>query len=503
MINDDDGDIIPKPEENYTDEEMAVQTFNDKALNAIITNIDYNLFRLIINCTAAKDAWDILERQFEGNQSVKKSKLRILTSKWNSVRMEDSDGIETYGNILLDMSNQFSSLGKPMSNQDVVDKMLSSIPERFNFKITGLEDSPKLEKMDLLEVVSMLKSWEMTITTQRDHKKKGIALQANLTEDEVENGLQLILDGSKKVIDYELYNALVMRYNNAIKPGSFSTPRSKNEFVANSDRKKKKFNTAPGKNKQKVDIDSVVCHACSGIGHYANECPNTLRKYGKKNLFVSLSDTEGDEDDEEEEEENQLSLVAALRRTSIGNVNLNVDTPKPTPKSTLRLTSSSEETSPHTSARMLEFPDINCWVAKVVLDQTEEAEEVEETGECEALSEELMTRYADLYDSWKKQAELIEVLKRVNRELEDSMIVMDEKLRYRDAEVKGLRKEVLKAKDTFKKLNKGSATLNEVLFLPSVGSSGIGFDSSSKSKTDDKPKVVFKKEKSENLGKTG
>ena len=73
MINDDDGDRIPKPEENYTDEEMAVQNFNDKALNAIITNIDYNLFRLIQNCKAGKDAWEILERQFEGDKSVKKS----------------------------------------------------------------------------------------------------------------------------------------------------------------------------------------------------------------------------------------------------------------------------------------------------------------------------------------------------------------------------------------------------------------------------------------------
>ena len=71
-----------------------------------------------------------------------------------------------------------------------------------------------------------------------------------------------------------------------------------------------------------------------------------------------------------------------------------------------------------------------------------------------------------------------------------------------DAEVKGLRKEVLKAKDTFKKMNKGTATLNEVPVLTSVGSSGIGFDSSSKSKTNDKPKIVLKKDKTENLGKT-
>ncbi|XP_073307143.1 uncharacterized protein [Primulina huaijiensis] len=95
-IMDADGDCRVKPESAWSNDEVQTSNFNSKALNAIFTSVDVNMFSLITNCTSAKDAWDILQRHCEGSESVRRTKLRMLTSKFESLRMEENETIVEY-----------------------------------------------------------------------------------------------------------------------------------------------------------------------------------------------------------------------------------------------------------------------------------------------------------------------------------------------------------------------------------------------------------------------
>ncbi|MCI80137.1 gag-pol polyprotein, partial [Trifolium medium] len=49
-----------KPEEEWTTTEDSLAHGNNKALNALFNGVDKNMFRLIKQCTTAKEAWEIL-----------------------------------------------------------------------------------------------------------------------------------------------------------------------------------------------------------------------------------------------------------------------------------------------------------------------------------------------------------------------------------------------------------------------------------------------------------
>jgi hypothetical protein len=80
-----------KPEE--TDEITITQTSarlsNDKALHALCQALSSSKFARISNCEVAKGAWQILETTYEGTKLVKSTKLQMLISKFEEIKMLD------------------------------------------------------------------------------------------------------------------------------------------------------------------------------------------------------------------------------------------------------------------------------------------------------------------------------------------------------------------------------------------------------------------------------
>ncbi|XP_075473909.1 uncharacterized protein LOC142504958 [Primulina tabacum] len=138
---DQDGDSLPKPETDWTTDEVQNSNYNSKALNAIFTTVDMNMFSFITNCTSAKNAWDTLQRHCEGSESVRQTRPRMLTSKFEMMRMEESENILDYDRGLWEIANEAFSLGDPISNERLLSKFLRSLPERFNIKICAIDEA--------------------------------------------------------------------------------------------------------------------------------------------------------------------------------------------------------------------------------------------------------------------------------------------------------------------------------------------------------------------------
>ncbi|XP_073038306.1 uncharacterized protein, partial [Primulina eburnea] len=134
VATDQEGDNRPKPENDWTADEVQNSNHNSKALNAIFTSVDMNIFSLITNCTSAKSAWDILQCHCDGSESVRRTRLRMLTSKFEMMRMEESESILEYDRRLREIANEAFSAGESISSERLVSKILRSLPERFNKK---------------------------------------------------------------------------------------------------------------------------------------------------------------------------------------------------------------------------------------------------------------------------------------------------------------------------------------------------------------------------------
>lgn len=107
-----------KPYSVWTKYEVQISNFNLKVLNVIFNVVNMNMFSLITTCFSAKDVWKILQRHCEGSESVRKTKLMMLTSKFENLKMEKIKTITDYDRRLRDVANEAFSFNDPISMRD-------------------------------------------------------------------------------------------------------------------------------------------------------------------------------------------------------------------------------------------------------------------------------------------------------------------------------------------------------------------------------------------------
>ena len=99
-----------KPEQNWSTEKDRLAHYNFKAFNAIFATIDVNQFKLISACESAREAWIILENAHEGTSAVKISKLQMLASKFENLRMLEDESINDFNSKLCEIANEAFTL---------------------------------------------------------------------------------------------------------------------------------------------------------------------------------------------------------------------------------------------------------------------------------------------------------------------------------------------------------------------------------------------------------
>ncbi|CAM8934926.1 unnamed protein product [Rhodiola kirilowii] len=161
MMNNLTGEPIPKPEALWTEEDDNASMGNSKAMNAIFSGVDENVMKLIINCEVAKEAWDILQMAYEGTDKVRNSPMQIVTTKFEEMKMKESETISEYNTRVLELSNEAAALGKPIEEERMASKVLRSLPPRFAMKVTAIEEMHDISKLKLDELMGSLRTYEI------------------------------------------------------------------------------------------------------------------------------------------------------------------------------------------------------------------------------------------------------------------------------------------------------------------------------------------------------
>ena len=85
-----------KPKDRWTESDKAASKFNSKALTVIFSAVDLDQFKIIQGCESAKEAWDTLINHFEGNTSVRRTRIDHLASRFENLRMGDDEPIDGF-----------------------------------------------------------------------------------------------------------------------------------------------------------------------------------------------------------------------------------------------------------------------------------------------------------------------------------------------------------------------------------------------------------------------
>ena len=75
---------------------FALANANSKAINSLFCDVSIEEFHRISHVKITKEAWTILETTYEGTKKVKDTKLQILTTRFEEVKMSEDEPFNSF-----------------------------------------------------------------------------------------------------------------------------------------------------------------------------------------------------------------------------------------------------------------------------------------------------------------------------------------------------------------------------------------------------------------------
>jgi hypothetical protein len=122
----------------------------------IQNSVDDSIFQKIIGIVTSKQAWDILKSAYQGNDRVKIVKLQTLRTHFETLKMTDSENIDQFMTRVMGIVNQIRLTGEAIPDQEIVEKVLKSLPNKFKMVVTTILESKDLSNFSTYELMVSL-----------------------------------------------------------------------------------------------------------------------------------------------------------------------------------------------------------------------------------------------------------------------------------------------------------------------------------------------------------
>ena len=100
-----------------------------------------------------------------------------LIREFEMLKMKETKTIKDYSDKLLGIVNKVRLLGKDFSDERIMQKILVTLPEKHESKISSLEESMDLSSISLVELVNALQAQEQRRMIKKEESMED-ALQA-------------------------------------------------------------------------------------------------------------------------------------------------------------------------------------------------------------------------------------------------------------------------------------------------------------------------------------
>ena len=123
-------------------------------------------FHRISHITIAKEAWEILETTYEDTKKVKNTKLHMLTTQFEELKMSEDESFDSFYSKPNEVVVSKFNLGEKTEDSKIVRKILRSLPESFHAKVTAIEESKDLDDIKVQGLIGSLQTYELSLPTQ-------------------------------------------------------------------------------------------------------------------------------------------------------------------------------------------------------------------------------------------------------------------------------------------------------------------------------------------------
>ncbi|GKU97219.1 hypothetical protein SLEP1_g10389 [Rubroshorea leprosula] len=218
---------VPKKEVEWNDEDLVKIMINNKTISMLQCALNAMKYNRVAGCDMAKEMWDMLK-----------------------------------------------ALGKVYPSQEMVRKVLRSLPKNWEAKKIAIEESKDLNTLKLEDLIGKLMTYEIEVQVDGgvevlEKKKKDVAFKASKQKEESED------DASNEEDINKLVSKEVKKY---MKKSLKGTSSRGNKEMHHSRRRIGSDYDDKGKPSKK----HIKCYECNKMGNYRNEC-SQLKKGERKN----------------------------------------------------------------------------------------------------------------------------------------------------------------------------------------------------------------------------
>jgi len=136
----------------------ATQRKDQLVLSQIHQGVDYSIFGKIGNAKTAKEAWDILKLSYKGVEKAQKSKLQSMRREYERYEMSSSETVEQYFSQVTNLVNKMKVYGEDIPESKVVEKILRTMPMKFDHVVTTIIESHDTNIMMVAELQGSIES---------------------------------------------------------------------------------------------------------------------------------------------------------------------------------------------------------------------------------------------------------------------------------------------------------------------------------------------------------
>ena len=134
------------------------------ALLNIQRGVSKSIFPRILGAKTSKEAWETLKIEYQGYDKVISIKLQTLWRDFDNLAMKENESVQTFFSRVAGIVNQIRSYGDTLTDKRIVEKVLRSLPPKFEHIVAAIEESKDLSKLTRHELMSSLEAHEQRMS---------------------------------------------------------------------------------------------------------------------------------------------------------------------------------------------------------------------------------------------------------------------------------------------------------------------------------------------------
>jgi hypothetical protein len=136
-------------------------------MNAILSGLVEAGFVKVMHLESTKAMWDKLISSYEGNEKVKDPKIQTYRLQFEQLKMNEDETVNKFFLRVEELVNSMKGLGEKIEDVLLVQKILISLPDRFNPKVSTIEKLNDFKTLSIDQLLGTLIAYEMRISKDK------------------------------------------------------------------------------------------------------------------------------------------------------------------------------------------------------------------------------------------------------------------------------------------------------------------------------------------------